>query len=113
MKSSLSAFKKGLFDLQLYMEGLVLETKLISIDKTGDLTDWERHYKLLCDHYHANRSIKKRYDYNSIIISLYGLVEQYIEALMQNYLELLQKIVPYIKTSLNQLSIITLSRHSN
>lgn len=94
MKSSLSAFKKGLSDLQLYMEGLALETKIIPIDKTGELADWELHYKLLCDHYQATRSIKKRHDYNSIIISMYGLVEQYIEALMQNYLELLQKIVP-------------------
>jgi len=95
MKSSLSAFRKGLADLRIYMEGLDLETKLPSIDKKNEeLAPWEIHYKLFCDHYHANRAIKKRYNYNSVIISMYGLVEQYIEALMHNYLELLQKIVP-------------------
>jgi hypothetical protein len=95
MKSSLYAFKKGLVDLQLYIRGLDLETKLPPLDKkTEELAVWERHYKILTEHYYENRALKKRYDYNSIIISLYGLVEQYLEVLMQDYLELLQQIVP-------------------
>lgn len=93
MKSSLSAFQKGLFELQLYLNGLDLEKQLIS--PTGESAlEWTYLYNKFYNHHAANRAIKKRYDYNSIIISMYGLVEQYIKALMHDYIESLQKIVP-------------------
>ena len=37
---------------------------------------------------------KRRFDYNCIVISLYGLLEQYIEALVLGYADALNGIVP-------------------
>lgn len=79
--------------MRLYVEGLILEKQLVSpkVDSTDEWTDL---YKRFYDHSSVNRSLKKRYDYNSIIVSMYGLLEQYIQSLIREYLEALQKIVP-------------------
>lgn len=79
--------------MQQYVEGLNFEKQLKP--PIGDLTaKWTNLYKEYYDHHAANYSLKKRYNYNSAIVSMYGLVEQYIKALMHDYLESLQKIVP-------------------
>lgn len=95
MKSCLSVFKQGLSDLQQYIKGLDLEAKLILPEGKGEKSIvLENQLKHFFEHRNTNRALKRRFDYNSIIVSMYGLVEQYIKALMQDYLESLQKIVP-------------------
>lgn len=39
-------------------------------------------------------SSKRKFEYNSIIISLYGLVENYIEKFCFEYVEIIEKIIP-------------------
>lgn len=46
-------------------------------------------------HYISFRRQKKVFDYKAIIISLYGLVEKYLEIWIKEYLESLSKIVAY------------------
>jgi hypothetical protein len=44
------------------------------------------------EHFHS-RNQKNQYDYNTIIISLYGYLERYIEDLLTEYLTLLSSYV--------------------
>lgn len=50
---------------------------------------------------YSNSSSKRKFEYNSIIVSLYGLVENYIEKFCFEYVEIIEKIIPlynYLET---------------
>lgn len=42
---------------------------------------------------YSRSSIKRKFDYNSVIISLYGLIENYIEKYCYEYIENIEKII--------------------
>lgn len=47
-----------------------------------------------CNYEYNKSSSKRKFDYSSIIISLYGLVENYIEKFCFEYIENIEKIIP-------------------
>ncbi|MFN7927839.1 MAG: MAE_28990/MAE_18760 family HEPN-like nuclease [Blastocatellia bacterium] len=95
MKSSLAEFKEGLDNLKRYIDGLNLEAKLLAASFREDVSS-KAHLILLDFQKHNNdyRLVKRRYDYASIIISMYGYWERFIEALVCDYVRLLNTIVP-------------------
>lgn len=98
MKASLTNFQKGLADLSLYIEGLKLEEDLLFPKPFKNITlEWERKVLTFLEHLKKTRASKKQFNYNSIIVSLYGLVEQYIEELIRSYIRFLEKIYPSYK----------------
>jgi len=49
---------------------------------------------LFQEHISQSISSKKRFEYNTIIVSLYGFLEQFIEAIIVGYLNYLNRIIP-------------------
>ena len=94
MKSSLISFVKGLSDLRHYIHILDIESNLLSIS----IQDVERtpsmELLLQLRKQVSNSSSKRRFDYNSIIVSLYGFLEQFIESIIKNYVSHLNSVVP-------------------
>ena len=104
MKANLTNFQKGLTDLRLYIDGLLLEDNLLlPAEFNGNALEWEIKARKLIDHLKNNRASKKQFDYNSVVVSLYGLVERYIEDLLRNYIRVLGKIVSSYKNLPDQI----------
>ena len=95
MKVSLQSFLNGLADLRHYIEGLDIEAELLSAAVTND-TPSPAIAILSRLQAHASQSISQRrvFNYNSIIISLYGFFEQFVESLLRTYVNYLNEIVP-------------------
>lgn len=94
MRSSLTSFIRGLNDLRDYIKTLELEADLLSadIDKT---TTVPSEILLLILREHVSKSgNKKRFDYNSIVVSLYGYFEQFIESLLRDHISYLNTVIP-------------------
>jgi len=92
MKSSLITFESGVIDLKYYIEGLELESKLLSFCQKKELP--EDPVVLFKDHVLKAVSSKKRLNYNMIIVSLYGIFEHFIESIIVEYMSYLNKVVP-------------------
>jgi hypothetical protein len=104
MKASLTNFQKGLMDLSLYIEGLQLEQNLqFPSDLKKNAVEWEIKALKFFEHLTRTRASKKQFNYNSIIVSLYGLVERYIEDLLRSYIKFLGKIFPSYKALPDQI----------
>lgn len=95
MKASLSLFKSGLAAIKHYIQCLKYESELLSSgidkEKDGEIGRKVADIKKLLS---KSPGIKKRYEYNTIIISLYGYLEQFIESLIKGYINDLNKAVP-------------------
>lgn len=88
-------FKKRLDDLRHYIHGLELESRLISLKVSKNLqTECESLVSAYQEHILEARKKKRQFDYNSIIVSLYGFLEQFIESLIESYLKQLNIIIP-------------------
>ncbi len=104
MKAHLINFQKGLTDLRLYIEGLQLEENLLfPSDLSENAAEWEKKALKFFEHLKNTRTSKKQFSYNSIIVSLYGLVERYIEELLRSYIRFLEKIFPSYKALPDQI----------
>ena len=44
---------------------------------------------------YSNSSSKRKFEYNSIVISLYGIIEYYTEKFSYEYIELIEKTIPH------------------
>lgn len=88
----IGSLKEGLTQLRHYLDGLDKQDRLLAIDpaKCGD---GNLQIKELQDHFRTKNN-KARYDYNTIIISLYGYLERFIEDLISEYLALVSSHVP-------------------
>ncbi len=95
MKESLESFKRDMADLRHYIRGIELESQLISfkIDKTPPSDDASLILKI--QEHHLKFATKRRqFNYNSIIVSLYGFLEQFVESLISAYIRHLNMTVP-------------------
>ena len=82
MKAAFKVFEKGLDDLNQYIEALHLQTDAVkAILKTSPPLESLNYATLI-----ANFSPKRRFEYNCIIITLYGLLERFSEDLLEEYL---------------------------
>ena len=91
MSLALQAFSKGTQDLLHFIEGLELERKLFAATSCNppcsesDRIAAEIRLKV------GTGGSKKQFDYNAIIVSLYGLFEQFIEEIIGEYSTNLQR----------------------
>lgn len=94
MKSSLISFNKGLADLRHYIQTLEIESNLLStpiknVAPSASVALLSQLRELV-----SISSSKRRFDYNSIVVSLYGFLEQFVESVIRNYVSYLNAIVP-------------------
>lgn len=78
MENTLQSFEKKLDELRHYIQGLELESCLVSfeIDKKPQ-TECESLVSEYQKHILVARKKKRQFEYNSIIVSLYGFLEQF------------------------------------
>lgn len=95
MKATLIQFESELADLHHYIQELELESKLLSsnINETAPMI--HELFLLQLQDYMADTIIKRRvFNYNCIIVTLYGYFEQFIESMLKAYVDNLNKIIP-------------------
>jgi hypothetical protein len=88
----ISRLKEGLTLLRHYLDGLDKQDRLLALDPDA-CEAGKQQIKELQDHFRTKNN-KARYDYNTIIISLYGYLERFIEDLIGEYLTLISSHVP-------------------
>lgn len=95
MKASLLTFEKGLEDTRQFIRGLELESELVSMPIREDSTSSiVMHIQIYRDHILNLRTKKRFFDNTAIIISLYGLLERFIESLICAYIEHMNAVIP-------------------
>jgi hypothetical protein len=95
MNAALTAFKTGVKDLRWHIDALDIEWKLLATPRAGTpYTPRDEQAQRLQMHVGAGGAAKRRFDYNSVVISLYGLLENYVESLLAGYLAALSVTVP-------------------
>jgi hypothetical protein len=95
MKVSLQSFLNGLADLRHYIQGLVIELELLStLVESNTPSPAESILVRLQAHAPRPNSQWRVFNYNSIIISLYGFFEQFVESLLMAYINDLNEVVP-------------------
>jgi hypothetical protein len=90
----LEKFENEIKSIRNYVTHIEQINEIVSSDITG--VDSESTFNLITKftlHFHAFRTQKRVFEYKSIIISLYGLIERYSEIWISNYLEYLAKLV--------------------
>jgi len=98
VENTLQSFKKKLEELRHHIEGLQLESRLVSFavsekpqaEQDSLISEYLRHLS-------QTHSEKRRFDYNSIIVSLYGFLERFVESMIESYLKQLNRIIPEYK----------------
>jgi len=95
IKSCLETFQDRLDELRDYIKGINLATKLSAPeeDMSPELSSWKPLLEYR-DHTLRQRRNQRRFEYNSVIVSLYGCFEQFVETLIEFYISDLHKIVP-------------------
>lgn len=92
MWACIDRLKEGLALLRHYLDGLDKQDSLLTVDAEA-CGEANQQVKELQDHFRAKNN-KARYDYNTIIISLYGYLERFIEDLISEYLALVSSHAP-------------------
>ena len=86
MKASLQAFIRGLSELRIHLAIIESEKRLFGIVLgLQDKSLVEAELAALAEQAGAG-GFKKRFDYNSVIVALYGFFEQFVEGLLKGYL---------------------------
>lgn len=94
MQVTLLAFRQNLEDLTHYLRTLEMESELLAKKITSNPpSDVEGALRELKNHL-SRSTTKRRFDYNSVIVSLYGFLEQYIESLLRAYAEAINTTIP-------------------
>jgi hypothetical protein len=88
----LDRLNEGLALLLHYLDGLDKQDRLLALAPEA-CGDGKQQIKELQEHFRTKNN-KARYDYNTIIISLYGYLERFIEDLVGEYLALIASRVP-------------------
>ncbi|PEU23148.1 hypothetical protein CN526_23065 [Bacillus wiedmannii] len=98
MKYSLIEFDTSIQKLEFYIDGIIKHRKLFK-----DIREYEKSNGLLEQIFIdevkdlLNESVRlsnKVFEYNSIIISLYGILENFIESLIKEYIQFLNDSIP-------------------
>lgn len=98
MYNSLNEFYSGLTNLETYLDGIEKTKKLIS-SKEIEInlsTSFKTKFEAVQNYYKSFGS-RKVLEYNTIIISLYGFFERFLEDLIKDYINRLNIIVPCVK----------------
>lgn len=98
MLASLTTLRSGLSDLRHYINGLEIEYQVLSNTTVcrkkstckTNIIKLQNHW----DNYYVR---KRRFNYNSIIVSLYGYLEQYIENIISKTAVIINETVPSFK----------------
>lgn len=94
MSGALQVFCKGSIDLLSFIAGLELERRLLAATTNNPPTSDS---ELIAAEIRLNSgtgSMKKRLDYNTVIVTLYGLFEQLVEGLIGEYSTNLSRSAP-------------------
>lgn len=94
MSGALQVYCKGIDELLSFITGIELERRLLAASTNNPpMSETER----IADDIRMNSgtgSMKKRLDYNTVIVTLYGLFEQLVEGLISEYSTSLSKSSP-------------------
>lgn len=85
---SLQNFKDDIFNIKEYIKHISLVDKIKSSNHDIETES----LKEFCEHIHSFGTDKKIFEYKAIVISLYGILEKYINNWVQEHIELL----PYL-----------------
>lgn len=88
----IGSLKEGLAQLRHYLDGLDRQDRLLTLQSEACGIGSEQ-IKDLQEHFRTKNN-KARYDYNTIIISVYGCLERFIEDLISEYVALISNHVP-------------------
>jgi hypothetical protein len=94
MRASLVAFNKEIADLLQQIESLELQWDIFKSKVQNQApSEVERKVAALVATI-GSGLFRRRFEYNSIVVTLYGLFEQFIESLIESYLRKLNELVP-------------------
>lgn len=95
MKDSIESFKREIGDLRHYIRGIELESQLLSFrsHKTA-LSEESSLIRAIQEHHSEFATKRRQFNYNTIIVSLYGFLEQFVESLISAYIRYLNMIIP-------------------
>ena len=82
---SLQNFEKDIFNIKEYIKHISLVDKIESSNRDIDTES----LKEFCEHIHSFSTGKKIFEYKAIVISLYGILEKYINNWVKEHTELL------------------------
>ncbi|MCO6415142.1 hypothetical protein JYK14_02990 [Siccirubricoccus sp. KC 17139] len=95
MKVALQSFLAGTTELERFLDSSAKEAALLSLllpeERRGQM---EREERALLDHLAGAVTDRRRYIYAVAIVSLYGLLERYIDGLIADYIERFSSLVP-------------------
>lgn len=94
MKSALVALRTGIQELRGHIKATEIEWDLLAASSASPPCSASDGIAVRLRQHVGQGVAKRRFDYNCIIISLYGLLEQYVEALVVAYGDTLNEIVP-------------------
>jgi hypothetical protein len=99
MITSLVVFKKGIADLRKYVEiGIIEQNKLLaSLTETSELTELESSFIEFHNKINEIKASKRVFDYSTVIVSMYGFFERFIENSVKEYLRYLNRIIKNYK----------------
>lgn len=98
MKTPLVEYIGGLSDLRHYINGLDIEAQILtSVTSCRKFSVCKSNILNFQEHWENIYIRKKQFNYNSIIVSLYGYFEQYIEGLINKFAIIINEIVPSYK----------------
>lgn len=94
MSGALQVFCKGSIDLLSFIDGLELERRLLAATTNNPPTSESERIAAEIRLNSGTGSMKKRLDYNTVIVTLYGLFEQLVEGLIGEYSTNLSRSAP-------------------
>ncbi len=95
MKESLESFKRDMADLRHYIRGIELESRLLFFPSDErSISESDSLIAEIRKHYSEFATKRRQFNYNSIIVSLYGFLEQFVESLISAYIQYLNMAVP-------------------
>ena len=96
METNLLLFLNKLNDLRNFINGILLQERLLAFDQRQIAeSEYRTLLSTLQQHVSKTKAEKRRFDYNTSIVSLYGSFEQYVESLIQIYITNINTIIPH------------------
>ena len=117
---SLQNFKYDIFNIKEYIKHISLVDKIESSNRDIET----KSLKEFCEHIHSFGTDKKIFEYKAIVISLYGILEKYINNWVQEHIELLPHLAKkyddlpekirknHFDLSIRLISLVSENRHS-
>lgn len=94
MKVALASLRTGILELRQHIEMLDIERQLLAVATAAQPRSASDKIAMKLRQHVGHGIAKRRFDYNCIIISLYGFLEHYLEELIAEYAATVNEIVP-------------------